>query len=402
VAYLYLLGAANGLALAVLLFFTPRHSGATRVMACWCFLLALSFLGNFIHIEQRLNAFSFLIGWPYYLPAAYGALLFLYCKKLLTHSAVKPLDALHLLPLLLCYALNIDILFAPAEQKLEYILSLPPQTPSFFVSQFILYAQGIIYGLVSIALTIQYRREFHQQFSTRYKGLISWMAILISLSMIIWLLKLLPVFTADFYWLSQQGSVLIVVLIYAVGFVHWLKPHLFFTEQLQSIAPQKISSETSAADILSTQALNQHAIEQSKPDHKASTEGNLALDKETRAIFAKVLINTLSEQQLYLQENLSLRHLSKHTNISIHHLSETLNHHLNRNFYRFINEYRVEHFCCLLTASPHATITELAFQSGFANKSTFNAVFKEMIGQTPSQYRKNPSMIRPIHRSESI
>ena len=134
--YLYAIGAANGLVLAGLLFFKPALGGASRIMALWCLLLSVNFLGNFVYTDQTINALSFLIGWSYFLPAAYGGLLFLYCKKLLDQTGFHRRDCLHLLPLLFCYALNIDILLAPSELKLSYILNLPPQTPSFFISQF--------------------------------------------------------------------------------------------------------------------------------------------------------------------------------------------------------------------------------------------------------------------------
>ena len=85
---LYSLGAVNGLLLAVLLFWMPKQSGANRVMAMWCMLLSLHFIGNFIYKDQTINVFSFLIGWTYFFPAAYGGLLFLYCQKLLNQLSI--------------------------------------------------------------------------------------------------------------------------------------------------------------------------------------------------------------------------------------------------------------------------------------------------------------------------
>jgi len=133
--YLYGLGAAHGLIIALFLFLGTKQLGANRVMALWCLLLSLSFIGGFIYVDQTVNAFSFLIGWTYFLPAAYGGLLYLYCKKLLDRNEFALKDTVHMLPLVLCYALNIDILLAPSEQKLSYILTLPPLTPSFYISQ---------------------------------------------------------------------------------------------------------------------------------------------------------------------------------------------------------------------------------------------------------------------------
>lgn len=385
-AYLYTLGAANGLMLSVLLFATAKHSGPNRVMALWCLLLSLGFLGNLLHMQEQLTPFSCLVGWSYYLPSAYGGLLFLYCQKLLHGSSFKATDLVHLLPLLLCYTLNIDILLAASEQKLIYIQTSPPQTPSFFITQFILFAQAFIYGFFAIKEIVKYKQQFKQQFSTTYKELLYWMRILIILSMLIWLAKLLPTLLGDFYWLSGVGTVLIVLLIYCVGFMQWYKPHLFVTVHLHTI---KINTQSAAP-------------KETEPVTLHSRPNNTALEIQTRATFAKVLIDAISEQDLYLQENLSLADMSKYTDISAHHISETLNQHLNKNFYRFINEYRVAHFCERLAENTQTTITDLALQSGFANKSTFNAAFKEIMQQTPSEYRKSMRMTKPTHTSKSI
>ena len=384
---LYSLGAVNGLLLAVLLFWMPKKSGANRVMAIWCMLLSLNFIGNFIYKDQTINVFSFLIGWTYFLPAAYGGLLFLYCQKLLNHATLTLKDGIHFAPLILCYALNIDILLAPSEQKLIYILKLPPQTPSFFISQFILWAQAFAYGAFSIYLVLNYKRKHREQFSYLQKGITNWMSILISLSLLIWLSKLMPSVMQDTSWFSKLGSALIVALIYLVGFMQWLQPQLFATQRLLNISDNLPTLE--AKESIEEDSTNQNI------------KDRLALDAESHALLAKVISDTVETKALYLQENLSLADLSVQTNISVHHISETLNHFVAKSFYRFINEFRVEHFCLQLSLNPTAKITELAMNSGFASKSTFNAAFKELKCITPSQYREqlNKGTTRTNHTS---
>lgn len=373
--YLYSLGAANGLLLAALLGFA-KQNGANRVIAIWGLFLSMNFLGNFIYIEQSINTFSFLIGWTYFLPAAYGGLLFLYCQKLLNHQSLTWADAIHFAPLLLCYALNIDILLAPSELKLTYITELPPLTPSFYISQFILYAQAFIYCVASIFLLLQYQKKHREQYSHLHKSITKWMLIVIGFSVVIWVSKLLASLLQEVFWLSQFGTALIVALIYAVGFMQWFKPQLFATQKLLPTTLIKEDEQSSGA------------IENEQPAQNRKNNENLTLDPQSHELLAKVIKDTVEMNKLYLIENLSLPMLSAKTGISIHHLSETLNHNLNKNFYRYINEYRVEHFCQQLVLQPKATIIDLATASGFANKSTFNAAFKEIKQQTPSQYRK--------------
>ena len=70
------------------------------------------------------------------------------------------------------------------------------------------------------------------------------------------------------------------------------------------------------------------------------------------------------------------------------HLSEVLNRHANKNFYEFINHYRIDYVCERLLEDPDRSVLDIALEAGFSSKSTFNAIFKQFTGQTPTQYRK--------------
>ncbi len=57
-------------------------------------------------------------------------------------------------------------------------------------------------------------------------------------------------------------------------------------------------------------------------------------------------------------------------------------------FVDFINSQRVFNACQALTGSLKS-ITEIAYECGFRNQSTFNRVFREQTGVTPREFRKN-------------
>ena len=59
-----------------------------------------------------------------------------------------------------------------------------------------------------------------------------------------------------------------------------------------------------------------------------------------------------------------------------------------KTFTRFVNEYRVAHACKLLL-EQNASITQVCFESGFNNFSHFNRFFREITGNSPSEYRKS-------------
>ncbi|MBN1791468.1 MAG: AraC family transcriptional regulator [Bacteroidales bacterium] len=89
-----------------------------------------------------------------------------------------------------------------------------------------------------------------------------------------------------------------------------------------------------------------------------------------------------------METKLTLNTLAVELNISVNHLSQIINQYQGKNFYDFVNEYRVEEFKTRV-ASPknqHLSILAIAFDSGFNSKSSFNLVFKNHTGMTPSQF----------------
>lgn len=58
-----------------------------------------------------------------------------------------------------------------------------------------------------------------------------------------------------------------------------------------------------------------------------------------------------------------------------------------KSFTQFLNELRTGHACKLLQ-SKKLSISDVCYESGFQNFANFNRTFKELIGKTPSVYRK--------------
>jgi AraC-like DNA-binding protein len=58
------------------------------------------------------------------------------------------------------------------------------------------------------------------------------------------------------------------------------------------------------------------------------------------------------------------------------------------NFYNLVNEYRIKEVKDRLKSDKYKrlTILAIAYDSGFNSKSSFNTIFKEKTGQTPSEY----------------
>jgi AraC-like DNA-binding protein len=122
-----------------------------------------------------------------------------------------------------------------------------------------------------------------------------------------------------------------------------------------------------------------------KPKYESS-----GLQESEIAGHLKALSNIMSKQKPYLNEKLTVSDLADMLKISRHHLTEILNEHLGKNFYTFVNEYRLEEVKQKLIDDrmAHFTILAIAYECGFNSKSSFNTLFKQDTGHTPSEYRK--------------
>ena len=98
----------------------------------------------------------------------------------------------------------------------------------------------------------------------------------------------------------------------------------------------------------------------------------------------------MRETKPYLVNGLTLTQLAERLDVTPHQLSQVLNQGFKENFYKFINRYRVEESKRLLLDSrlQHYNILGIAFEAGFNSKSTFNKVFKEVTGLSPSEFQQ--------------
>jgi AraC-like DNA-binding protein len=102
------------------------------------------------------------------------------------------------------------------------------------------------------------------------------------------------------------------------------------------------------------------------------------------------LLTFMDVEKPYLNNDLTIHDLSSRTGIPRYFITEVLNEKHGRNFFTFINEYRVKEVLERIhdPKYSHYTILAIAFDSGFNSKSTFNTIFKSYTGKTPSEYRK--------------
>lgn len=104
------------------------------------------------------------------------------------------------------------------------------------------------------------------------------------------------------------------------------------------------------------------------------------------------------ERGAFRNPDLSLPDLASEFGVNINLLSHTVNCYGGMGFRSYINEKRLNYFLKELERAKDVSLLELAFDSGFSSKSTFNRVFHEQMAMTPTEYlgrKKKDSEISP-------
>ncbi|MBC2838346.1 AraC family transcriptional regulator [Robiginitalea sp. SC105] len=101
-----------------------------------------------------------------------------------------------------------------------------------------------------------------------------------------------------------------------------------------------------------------------------------------------LLEQTINKNRSYLKPSFPLKELSRELDLPARYVSFLINHYHGKNYREFINQYRIDAFLEKAASGENEvkTLLGLALESGFNSKSTFNKVFKDHMGKSPSEY----------------
>ena len=96
----------------------------------------------------------------------------------------------------------------------------------------------------------------------------------------------------------------------------------------------------------------------------------------------------MQRDRLYVNPNLKIADLAAILNVSTYTLSYLFNQYLDKNYYDYLNDYRIEEFKRLVDKDEYSkyTLTALAELCGFSSRTAFFRYFKKVIGITPNEY----------------
>ncbi|MCK5138054.1 MAG: helix-turn-helix transcriptional regulator [Bacteroidales bacterium] len=344
---------------------------ANRILAAWLLIICTEMIIVLIN-DTLIELYPIKI-----LPYTYGPLLLLYAKWMTSeHPSFDPRYLWHFSPFFVFLVASLVFIDEKVMSGTDGFLVIDR-----FISFRIVYAISFFVSITAYSIATFVVINRHQK---RLKQLISYSSGKITLQ---WLLGLSITFYLGYVLMFIFGGIDILVgfmpfdpyeisfigltiLTFLFGVFGFNQPSIF--EEVVKFKEQKI------------------ALTDENGSKKYQRSG---LKKKDVAQYISLIEDHMDKEQPFLNRELTIFDLSDQLEIPRHFLSEVINEHMGKNFYNLVNGYRIEEVKRRLEDPEfkYLTILAIAYDSGFNAKSSFNTIFKEKTGMTPSEYQKTVS-----------
>ncbi len=329
-------------------------------------------LDHYLELQEVIFSHPHLLGLTYTLPMVIGPLLLLYTLLLIIpQRSISKQFAFHGIPfLILVVYLIFDFYFLSGSEKLAYYHRQTEVSTSFmiYLAEFLLNFSLPVYSVYSIMLLSKHSKQIKNTFSFTEKIDLKWLRIILYLFVSISVIMLFTNLISDVFPIISfltGDSYIFAALTIAIFFIG------YYGIKQKAIYPttSKHKEETT---------------------HTKNSYQKSGLKSSSYEHYLQKLNRLLETEKIYLNARLTLKELADEMQMTENNLSQLINEGLNKTFYQLINEHRVEHFKRSISKSEfqHLSILGVALESGFNSKSSFNSIFKQHTGLTPSQFKK--------------
>ncbi|MDP2302215.1 MAG: helix-turn-helix domain-containing protein [Ignavibacteria bacterium] len=373
---IFLLGAVQAFFFGVLLLDRGKNRLPPKLLLLFFSIIGFVLIEHYLFQRKIIFEYPHLLGLTYTFPIILGPILFFYTKSLVNeNNAISFRDfLLHAIPFLFVSTFLIyDFYFlSPQEKLIYYEKETQGETSVFiYIAEFFINFSIPFYSIVSLLLLKKHLKQIKQSYSnTKYIDL-HWLKIVLICMVFVSFVSVLMGLLSDFLnFISYEDGdylmyITLTVIIYFLGYYGIKQKPI-------------LSNENPISQIETTLT--------TKPKYATSSLKDIGKEK-----LIKRLAESMEDEKPYLNENLTLKELANKLETTPNNLSQIINEKFNKNFYEFINEYRINEVKSLL-ADPkysHYSMLGIAFECGFNSKSTFNSVFKQFTGKTPTEFKKS-------------
>lgn len=346
-----------------------KKQESKKVLACILFSFLIIFLTyTSFYSGKNTLAKSLLFPIGLIIPFILGPLFYYYIKLVYEYGLhLDKTFCIHLVPFAIAF-----ILF-----EIPYFITLS-YYPQYFDKIFQLIAIIPVVGILSLVYYVylcfkllkHYRVLIKNNYSTLSPVDLHWISLLVKGMLIFLLLDALGagliIIYPDFEFVVFLNVFYLVGLIWYIGYFGIIQNDIFLTKNL---------------------ALNNNERYPTLTTHNQRIF-KLTNEKEIANLKNKLYV-AFEKQQFFKEESITLNETARRIGTSDKKLSELINIELNSNFYEYVNLHRIDAFKKRIRNgdTKHLTLLAIAFESGFNSKATFNRIFKQYEGMTPSQFK---------------
>ncbi|AZA83979.1 AraC family transcriptional regulator [Chryseobacterium lactis] len=258
------------------------------------------------------------------------------------------------------------LLFPAAFLGCLWGVALGYNNPFEYLSISLILFQAVFYTLLSY-ITIRKHQKKIQQFSSNTEGInLNWLEYIILVLLIVNIIYVIYNLFYDPKALNFFINAVFLLVIYCVGYYSLKQKEIYPLEEKQRNELISINEDVDSDEV----------------------KRKLISDDELTRIKTQ-LDEVMELQKPYLDSELNLIKLAEMLSVSTHHLSYVINTGFGKNFFQYVNEFRVNYAKRLLKQTDSKlSILGIAYESGFNSKTSFNTTFKKVTGQTPSEFKK--------------
>ncbi len=187
-------------------------------------------------------------------------------------------------------------------------------------------------------------------------------------------------------------GIVLVVLLLVSSIIYWNKRRKLAEESKQLQGDKLLLQNENEAlkDTLNALAKENQQREFSEETSEAQQPKKSSLSREDQQKYMSLILDYMEEEKPYLNHEIKQSDIADYLHMSVHLFSEVLNVCFQKNFNNFINLYRVDTAKKMMKNPKfkHYKILAIGYEAGFPSKTSFNRIFKNLVGLTPSEFQK--------------
>ena len=340
---------------AALLFFAPANRQANTFLALLMVSISCWLIDGLFRLANIYGQNAGLYFLPIFYSLGFGPLIYFYVRSLTdSQFRFEHRHWWHFVPVAIQAGLYIFLTLNAYEfrnwfwQTIHHPLTYRIEFDGTWLSL-------LVYVGLSLRLLQRYRRYVQENFSETSQLTLRWLQVLLIGLVLIcgqWTYEMVLRDRFNSYYVHDQSYWMLGVALVCMGIVGLRQGNM----ALVHFQPEPVPVEKSAPGV--------------NPDYLERVRRAMEVDK------------------LYLNPTLTLTELAQQVGLNAKVVSQVINAGMNQSFNDFVNAYRVNEVKRRLQTDDVSrfTLLGIAFESGFNSKTTFNRIFKEHTGQSPSAF----------------